>query len=129
MLEFRKPGKQETPVETDISNEEWIRWASGVWDDIDETDVLSHRQARGKNDEKHICPLQLPVIERCVRLWSNPGEVVFSPFAGIGSEVYVAVKQRRFGLGIELKAEYFRQATKNAQRAEYETYRQTALFS
>jgi len=127
VLEFRRPGKQAEPVKTDISNEEWIRWASGVWGDIDETDVLSYRQARGENDERHICPLQLPVIERCVRLWSNPGEVVFSPFAGVGSEVYTAIKQRRYGLGVELKAEYFLQAVRHAELAEAETYHQTDL--
>lgn len=127
VLEFRRPGKQETPVKTDISNEEWIRWASGVWGDVDETDVLSHRGARGERDERHICPLQLTVIERCIRLWSNPGEVVFSPFAGVGSEVYVAVRQRRFGVGIELKAEYFRQAVDHCHRAESDTYHQSSL--
>lgn len=127
MLEFRKPGKQAAPVHNDVSNEEWIEWASGVWGDIRETDVLGYHAARGENDEKHICPLQLTVIERCIRLWSNPGEVVFSPFAGIGSEVYTAIRQRRFGLGIELKAEYFEQAAGNCERAESDTYHQTSL--
>lgn len=129
MLEFRKPGKQAVPVLNDVSNEEWIRWASGVWDDIRETDVLSYQSARGEQDEKHICPLQLTVIERCIRLWSNPGEVVFTPFLGIGSEVYTAIKQRRIGWGIELKAEYFRQAERNAERAVSETYHQMALLT
>jgi DNA modification methylase len=89
--------------------------------------VLNYHQARGDEDEKHICPLQLSVIERCVRLWSNPGETVLSPFAGIGSEPYTAIRQRRFGLGIELKAEYFQQAVANCARAEAETYHQTAI--
>jgi DNA modification methylase len=127
MLEFRRPGQQAVPVHNDVSNEEWIRWASGVWTDINETDVLGYHTARGENDEKHICPLQLTVIERCIRLWTNPGEVVFSPFAGIGSEVYTAIRQRRFGVGIELKAEYFQQAAKNCERAESETYHQGML--
>lgn len=127
VLEFRKPGTQAAPVINDVSNEEWIRWASGVWSDVNETDVLSYHDARAENDEKHICPLQLAVIERCIRLWSNPGEVVFSPFAGIGSEPYTAIRQRRFGLGIELKAEYLEQAAKNCARAEAETYHQTAI--
>lgn len=127
VLEFRRPGKQETHVETDVTNEEWIRWASGVWDDIDETAVLSHYNARGEDDEKHICPLQLPVIERCVRLWSNPRETVFSPFAGVGSEVYVAIQQRRFGYGIELKREYFDQAVRYVEEAVSETYHQGNL--
>lgn len=129
MLEFRKPGKQAVPVLNDVSNEEWIRWASGVWDDIRETDVLSYHAARSDNDEKHICPLQLTVIERCVRLWSNPGEVVFSPFGGIGSEPYTAIRQRRIGWAIELKAEYFRQAARNVERAVSETYHQGDLLA
>lgn len=127
MLEFRKPGKQRVPVDNDVSNEEWIQWASGVWHDIRETDVLGYHAARGENDEKHICPLQLTVIERCIRLWTNPGEVVLSPFAGIGSEVYTAIRQRRIGVGIELKAEYFTQAVDNCRRAEAETYYQGML--
>lgn len=128
VLEFRKPGKQAVPVQNDVSNEEWIRWASGVWDDIRETDVLSYHCARGEEDEKHICPLQLSVIERCVRLWTNPGEVVFTPFLGIGSEVYTAIRQRRIGWGVELKAEYYRQAVKNAEMAISETYHQGDLL-
>jgi superfamily II DNA or RNA helicase len=128
MLQFRKPGKQTEPVLNDVSNEEWIRWASGVWDDIRETDVLQYQQARGEDDEKHICPLQLTVIERCVRLWSNPGEVVFTPFLGIGSEVYTAIRRKRIGWGIELKAEYYRQAIRSAERAVSETYHQTNLL-
>jgi len=127
MLEFRKPGTQAVAVKNDVSNEEWIRWASGVWHDIRETDVLSCHAARGQDDEKHICPLQLPVIERCIRLWSNPGEIVFSPFAGIGSEVYTAICQRRIGIGIELKPEYIEQAVANCLRAESMTYHQCAL--
>lgn len=129
VLEFRKPGKQAVPVLNDVSNEEWIRWASGVWDDIRETDVLSYQSARGEEDEKHICPLQLTVIERCVRLWSNPGEVVFTPFLGIGSEVYTAIRQRRVGWGVELKGEYYRQAVKNARAAVSETYHQGNLLA
>lgn len=129
MLEFRKPGKQAVPVLNDVSNEEWIRWASGVWDDIRETDVLSYQSARGHEDEKHICPLQLTVIERCVRLWSNPGEVVFSPFGGIGSEPYTAIRQRRIGWAIELKAEYFRQALRSVERAVSDTYHQADLLA
>lgn len=129
VLEFRKPGTQAVPVLNDVSNEEWIRWASGVWDDVRETDVLSYQSARGEEDEKHICPLQLSVIERCVRLWSNPGEVVFTPFLGIGSEVYTAICQRRVGWGVELKAEYYRQAVRSAEMAVSETYHQGDLLA
>jgi superfamily II DNA or RNA helicase len=129
VLQFRKPGKQDVPVLNDVSNEEWIKWASGVWDDIRETDVLSYHAARGESDEKHICPLQLPVIERCVRLWSNPGEVVFSPFGGIGSEPYTAIRQHRIGWAIELKPEYFRQMERSCERAVSETYHQTSILA
>jgi superfamily II DNA or RNA helicase/DNA modification methylase len=129
VLQFRKPGKQVVPVLNDVSNEEWIRWASGIWDDIRESDVLSYQSARGGKDEKHICPLQLTVIERCVRLWTNPGEVVFTPFLGIGSEVYTAIKQRRIGWGVELKGEYYRQAVRNAELAVSEAYHQTDLLA
>lgn len=91
----------------------WQNYASPVWFDIDQTNVLNVQQARESQDEKHICPLQLGVIERAVRLWTNPGEVVFSPFAGIGSEPYVALDLRRKAIGIELKESYFKVACKN----------------
>jgi DNA modification methylase len=128
VLEFRKPGTQAAPVLNDVSNEEWIRWASGVWGDVRETEVLSYHSARAEEDERHIAPLQLTVIERCVRLWSNPGEVVFTPFLGIGSEVYTAIRQRRVGWGVELKPEYFKQAVRNAQLAVSLTYDAPTLF-
>jgi len=128
ILEFRKPGKQAVRVLPDISNEDWISWASGVWTDINETDVLQHRQARADEDEKHLAPLQLEVIRRIVRLWSNPGEVVLSPFAGIGSEVYSAIKLRRYGFGIELKPEYFREAVKHCEDAVATTHHQLDLL-
>ena len=92
LLLFRKPGDNVTPIKTDVTNDEWIEWARPVWLDIKETNTLNVRVARDNADERHICPLQLDFIERCVRLWSNPGEIVFSPFAGIGSELYVAVQ-------------------------------------
>lgn len=84
--------------------------------------------ARAEEDERHIAPLQLQVVERCIRLWSNPGEVVFTPFMGIGTEVYQAIRQRRFGRGIELKAEYFVQAARNADTAVSLTYGSPSLF-
>lgn len=118
ILIFRKPGENAVPVDTDVDNETWIRWAHPIWYDIDETKTLNYRQARNNDDERHICPLQLDTIERCVRLWSNPGELVFSPFAGVGSEVYQAVMLGRRGLGIELKPEYFEQAVRNLQEAD-----------
>lgn len=93
----------------------WQRYAEPVWMDIAQSDVLSHRIARDEADERHISPLQLTVIRRCVDLWSNPHDVVFSPFAGIGSELYVAVEMGRRALGAELKASYFRQAVRNLE--------------
>jgi DNA modification methylase len=86
----------------------WQRYASPVWMDIDQSDTLNFRIARSDADQKHMCPLQMQVVERCVELWTNPGDVVFSPFAGIGSEPYGAVRCGRRGLGMELKPEYFR---------------------
>jgi DNA modification methylase len=91
----------------------WQRYASPVWMDINQNRTLQFRGARDANDEQHISPLQLDVIERCIDLWSNPGEIVFTPFLGIGSEVWGAVNMGRKGLGIELKASYFKQACKN----------------
>lgn len=130
VLEFRKPGKQAVPVIPRMTQEEWISVASGVWSDIRETDVLpGSRAASGAEDEKHIAPLQLPVIDRCIRLWSNAGEVVFTPFAGIGSEIDQAVRLGNVGWGIELKAEYFRQACANAEAAEIATYGSQNDFS
>lgn len=113
LLLFRKPGDNHVAIKNDVSNEEWIDWAQPVWMDIRETNTLNERVAREQADERHICPLQLDFIERCVRLWSNPGETVLSPFAGIGSEIYQAVKFGRVGLGIELKESYWRTAVDN----------------
>lgn len=110
LLLFRKPGENRIPIKTDVTNDEWIDWARPVWLDIRETNTLNARAGRDHADERHICPLQLDFIERCIRLWSNPGDTVLSPFAGIGSEVYSAVKLGRHGLGIELKPSYWRTA-------------------
>lgn len=104
--------KQNFPLET------WQRWASPVWMDIRRTDVLTASEGTAMGDEKHICPLQLGVIERLIHLWSNEGEVVFTPFLGIGSEVYEAVKNNRRGIGCELKDSYFDVAVKNIKMAE-----------
>jgi superfamily II DNA or RNA helicase/DNA modification methylase len=129
VLEFRKPGDAAVAVKPDITNDEWISWASGVWGDIRETDVLEGWMgARGEADEKHICPLQLPVIDRCIRLWSNKGERVFTPFLGIGSEAFQAIRNERIGIGIELKHEYFSQAVRNCEKAVALTHGQMTLF-
>lgn len=103
----------------------WQQYASPVWDDVRQTRVLPYVQAREEDDQKHICPLQLDVIERCVALWSAPGDVVFTPFMGVGSEVYVAVKNGRYGLGAELKGRYYRQALKNLQTLDGKTSRRS----
>jgi len=118
ILLFRKPGENIVPVHPDISNDQWIEWANGIWLGIQENDTLNVAEGRDADDERHICPLQLGVIERCIRLWSNPGETILTPFAGIGSEVYQAVKLGRKGVGIELKPRYFQTAVRNVRRAE-----------
>lgn len=128
VVSFRKPG--ENPERVTNTNEtfpvsDWQRYASPVWDDIRPSDTLQHRSAREADDERHICPLQLEVIRRCVRLWSNPGDTVVSPFAGIGSEGYVAVQDGRRFIGMELKASYYRQAVLNLEAA---TRTQGGLF-
>lgn len=137
LLQFRKPGDNPEPIKAGISArygnadgwitaDEWIEWAAPVWyragesypGGIRETDVLNVRVARDAGDERHIAPLQLGVIERAVKLWSNPGDLVFSPFAGIGSEGYVALQHGRRFSGIELKESYFRTACRNLTVAE-----------
>ncbi len=95
----------------------WQRYAEPVWMDINQSDVLSYRDARENEDERHIAPLQLTVIRRCVDLWSNPGDVVFTPFAGIGSELVVALEMGRKAIGAELKRSYYEQAVRNIQVA------------
>jgi DNA modification methylase/superfamily II DNA or RNA helicase len=123
ILLFRHPGDNTVPIKTDVSNEEWILFAHPIWYGIKESDILKYRAAREEEDEKHICPLQLETIERCIRLWSNPGETVLSPFMGIGSEGYVA---RRFGrkfVGIELKRSYFDIAVNNLRQADVDGVR------
>jgi DNA modification methylase len=99
----------------------WQKWASPVWMDIDQTDVLNVKVAREDKDERHLCPLQLGLIERCIRLWTNPGDTVFSPFMGIGSEGWGALRSGRKFVGSELKAAYFRQAVKNLREMEAQT--------
>lgn len=137
LLQFRKPGDNPEPIRAGISKkygneegwitaEEWIEWAAPVWyrasdsypGGIRETDVLNAAVARESKDERHIAPLQLGVIERAVKLWSNPGDLVLSPFAGIGSEGYVSLKHGRRFVGVELKQSYFETACRNLATAE-----------
>ena len=118
LMVFRKPGNHDHPVKCDISVDTWQQWASPVWMDINPTNTLNAASGRGENDEKHICPLQLDVIDRAVHLWSNEGDTVFTPFLGIGSEVYQSILAGRKGIGFELKESYFNEAIKNVKRAE-----------
>lgn len=120
ILKFRAPGDNAVPVisDGDVSNNDWIQWAEAAWTDIRQTDTLNVREARSEEDTRHICPLQLGVINRLVRLYSNAGETVFSPFTGIGSEGYEAIKLGRRFYGCELKPEYYQQACVNLKRAE-----------
>ena len=107
-------GKQ---TENRFSHWIWRQYASAFWDDVRMNRVLPFREARDEDDEKHVHPLQLDVIDRCITLWSNPGEIVLTPFMGVGSEVYSAVLMGRVGLGIELKPSYYRQAQNNLEIA------------
>lgn len=122
ILIFRAPGDNAVPIKPDITNDEWIEWARPIWYGIRESDTLNVVEARSDDDERHICPLQLGTIERCVRLWSNKGETVLSPFAGIGSEGYEAILRGRRFIGVELKPEYWRVAVKNLRQAEQLTH-------
>jgi len=144
LIKFRKPGENQVKIDSknQVSRNDWIAWAEGCWDDVHETDTLNTAAAKSEEDTKHICPLQLEVIRRCVLLYSNPGEIVFSPFAGIGSEGFVAIggtspktkrgirDPRRF-YGCELKPEYYEQAKKNLTLAESQSQsvKQNLLFA
>jgi DNA modification methylase len=144
LIKFRKPGENAVPINAtgQVSRNDWIAWAEGCWDDIHETDTLNTAAAKSDDDTRHICPLQLEVIRRCVLLYSNPGEIVFSPFTGIGSEGYVSlggkspktgkrvVDSRRF-YGCELKPEYHKQALKNLASAvkQHQSVKQVDLFA
>lgn len=124
LLTFIKPGENQEPItheRADFPVEQWQEWASPVWMDIQQTNVLNVKVARSEKDEKHLCPLQLDLIERALVLWSNPGDVVLSPFMGIGSEGYQALKAGRKFIGTELKEAYFRQACENLKGAAAQT--------
>jgi DNA modification methylase len=119
---FKKPGDNEVPITPvtngEMNNEIWIDWAGGIWTDIAESDTLQYQAGRSADDEKHICPLQLGTIERCIKLYSNPGETVLTPFMGIGSEAYEAVRLGRKAIGIELKQSYYQLAVRNLREVE-----------
>lgn len=125
LMVFRKEGEHEHPVHCDISVDTWQKYASPVWMDIDYSDTLNASKGRDSNDEKHICPLSAQIIQRSVILWSNEGDVVLTPFLGIGSEVYNSIKLNRYGIGFELKESYFNEAIKNCKRAEADKSQQS----
>jgi DNA modification methylase len=143
LLIFQKPGDNPNRVRAIydeeknpdgwVTTEEWIKWASGVWDDINETDVLDgYRAARESDEEKHVCPLQLEVIRRPIKLYTNPISIqqdvtVLDPFMGIGSVTYIAIEQDRNAIGFELKESYFDQAIRNVEIAQ-QLKERTSLF-
>lgn len=120
LMTFVKPGENAEPIRhtpDDFPLDQWQEWASPVWMSVRQTNVLNVKSARGEHDEKHLCPLQLDVIERAIVMWSNPGDVVLSPFMGIGSEGWQAMKLGRRFVGIELKEAYWRQSCDNLRGA------------
>lgn len=124
VVTMRKPG--DNPEAVTHTNEsfpvnQWQEYASPVWMDIRQSNTLNRKDARAEKDEKHICPLQLDVIERCIKLWTNPGDIVLDPFMGIGSSVYEAILLNRRGMGIELKESYYKQAVLNCDAAVIES--------
>lgn len=127
LLVFRKPGDNPEPIWCDVPDEVWNWWARPVWYDIDEIDVLDTQVAASDDDEMHLCPLQKPFIERCIRLWSNKGDLVLDPFNGISSTGWVAIEHGRRYVGIELKPNYFQTGVKNLIEIERKM-RQVDLF-
>jgi len=127
VLVFRKDGERVDPVNCNISVDTWQKWASPVWMDIDYGDTLNAAKGRDERDEKHICPLQLPTIERLIGLYTNEGDTVLTPFMGIGSEVYQAIKMNRKAIGVELKESYFNTAVDNVKSIT-ESKKQVTLF-
>lgn len=127
VLVFRKDGERSNPVHCDINVDTWQKYASPVWYDINYSDTLNLKGSRDEKDEKHICPLQLQTIDRLITLYSNEGDTVFTPFAGIGSEVYQSVLRKRKAIGIELKESYFNAAVRNCMQAEL-SKKQISIF-
>jgi DNA modification methylase len=118
LVVMRKPGDNPEPVthtNESFPVEIWQKYASPIWTDINPSDTLQYRSARDNDDEKHICPLQLTVIRRALNLWTNPDDIVLTPFMGIGSEVVTALENGRRAVGVELKDSYYKQAEKNAR--------------
>lgn len=121
LLVFRKPGENAEPIThraEEFPVSQWQEWASPVWMTVNQTRTLNVKAAKDQADEKHLCPLQLDVIERALHMWSNPGDVVMSPFLGIGSEGWCSLRTKRRFIGVELKESYWRQACRNLASAE-----------
>ena len=121
LMTFIKPGDTAEPIDHTPQNfplDQWQEWASPVWMSVNQTRVLNVKAARNANDERHLCPLQLDVIDRALVMWSNPGDAVLSPFTGIGSEGYCSLKAGRRFVGVELKQEYFNQASRTLADVE-----------
>jgi DNA modification methylase len=127
ILTFKKPGENKVPIQNNIPFDLWCKIAEPVWIDVEEGDTLDYRSARASDDERHITPTQLKPIEWCYNMWCNVGETVLSPFSGVASEGYVAVKTNRKYIGIELKESYFDLSVKNLQAAVLEK-NQRSLF-
>lgn len=129
LIKFRIPGDNQIPVTGNhqVSRNDWIDWAECSWSNIRQTDTLNTAEAKGEDDTRHICCLQLPVINRLIRLYTNPGEIVFSPFAGIGSEGYEALKLGRRFYGCEIKQEYIAAAKRNLSKMEASNRSQEAM--
>lgn len=125
LLRYR--GWKGSQIENRYSHWIWRQYASAFWDDVRLDRVLPYREARDSEDEKHVHPLQLDVIDRALVLWSNPGETVFTPFMGVGSEIYSAVRAGRRGIGVELKPSYWRQAVKNLAAVDDDRSKQMAF--
>lgn len=120
VVTMRKPGENQKMIAHTYESfpvDFWQKYASPVWMDIRQSNTLQRKSARDEKDERHICPLQLQVIQRCLELWTAPGDIVLDPFAGIGSTDYVALRMRRKAIGIELKESYYKQAVKNCNMA------------
>jgi len=156
LVRFRAPGDNQTPIRPEVNREEWIDWARPIWSTdpnwnpwdsieglaemyenggsipvwrgIKETDTLNVKAARSADDERHVCPLQLPLIDRVIRLWSNRGETVLTPFMGVGSESVKAIELHRRTIGIELNERYFGVATRNVKAALEVRDGQVSLF-
>lgn len=132
MCTMRKPGENASPIshtKEDFPLPVWQRYAEPVWMDIDQSDTLQFRSAKEPDDQRHLCPTQLAVMRRAVKMWSNPGDVVLTPFGGVGTEAYVALEMGRKAIAVELKGSYFKQLVANLRSVEPGAQKQQSLFT